>query len=658
MPELTDINGELRRRSLVAVAMLASLVVAIGLASMASGTRHVVVAGPAGTVELELDIPSGWQRVLTATPIPPPAHWRTCEIFQSDAGERHTLIVAGMDLGRPVTPNNAMALALRGLSARGKGTSHELIQVGDMVGRLFRGWDEVVIGGHQFIWLHMVAALTNDGEYYHLIYLRKLVQSTGVQPNQHTYPNTTFHRIYRSAIDQHLQAAQKHHIHAAGFVLQAPRGMRAVVQPGHLLGDGVMLLHDVATRHLRTTRVLGIADPGGQTPSDPLWPGALLQAQFIAITGRGPAADETGENLLAAIPHWWTQLGRPSEGAKIIRRLAYFRLSGQRGLLLDVLAEPDGFKAHWQRANELVTEIRRTIDSTPVDPLVAVDGAIRRGEIFAERQMSMITQLLKQDARPYRLTSMGYAYGYEVHQSLAANFQRSLPLAGLIHRRTEGQAPCETKVAWMASTDGTECQWHSGTTCATGGARRRPAHVRQSQLRIDTNEIRLETAADGQARTAWTAALPTPFMIPPMQDRWPAGLLSNPDALPCLVWSCDTRRGGPPRPPIPAWIERQIDPPAPGITSDDTSLATPLLVLRHRPIMCLKADLAYLNADGAIVGYTMRCDAGWNRGAGAILATATQWPDVLREIQERRNAGAWGWIQNLLRVVSPPSESN
>ena len=610
--------------------MLLSLVAALAVASMTTSTRHVVVPDT-----LELNIPAPWQNGGTVTP--PPGYWKTLAIFQSGQGGRHTLTVAGLDLGRPTAPAVAIKIALLGLQVHGHSASNDPLQIGAMTGQLFRGWSDITIGRQRYTRLHMIALLTSDGTYYHVIYLKKLVISTVARPNRLTFPSHTFRRILESVSDLRLRPANHSQIADAGLALHPPAGMRAMVSPDHLHGDGILLLDTTAGPHVTTIRAIGIPDPGGNVPSDPLWPGSLLESQFIAIAGRGPSPDEAGQSIETTLPHWWVQWSEGSEGHGMMRRLSYYRFSEQRGLLLEAVCEAAAANAHWRRTDVIAAGIRTAIETTRVDPLVGVDGALRRGEQFRQRQQSMLTHLLKANTRPFLLSSPRGIYGYEIRQILQTNFNRRLPVAGIVRRRIEGESPCERNVAWMASADGSECQWETRTACATGGRQQRPVHVRIAQLRIRDGQITLETASDGEATTAWSTAMPSPFIIPPMQDRWPAALLSNPQTMPCLVWMCDTRRSGSPRPPMPIWIKPQ--------TNFDPGTKAEGLILRHRPMMALKADLALLAPDGQITRFVARADSSWKSATGSVTFTETPWPELIPQIQ--RNRGAWDWIRKL-----------
>ena len=307
---------------------------------------------------LELQIPESFE------PIASPDltnNLDTWALFQDHESTRR-LFVAALAPARPRAPLVVLNQTLNAVVA--KQSLRDIQQWQQVVnfrtGTLTGAWYAGVSPSESGDQLHLIAVLTEDARRYWAVYLTHLVEQRSLILEAMNANRRLMGMILSTATSRNFRDAQEEDLLIAGLpaptkqvtgnsTLWPPDGLHAKVPLDSHGEEPLILIPEDTHARVRTLRVRGTIDSNASDPNHPLSPNAQLINQFHQLTGRTPRSDEIQTGEIDGIPAW--RISLVHRNASLVQEVWYTKIDENRGLLIEVLSEPEAFTrtSKWSR---------------------------------------------------------------------------------------------------------------------------------------------------------------------------------------------------------------------------------------------------------------------------------------------------------------------
>lgn len=587
MPRQPLFESQRKREWAIAALMLILLACTLGLAYLATkrqstaAARHGWATSRQKVGTLQIEIPEGWTSRADASPA---TGFESFKLFAPAEEDGSRLLVGSLRFLIPRSPDGALALAQAGLRDQGsdfRRLEQMEVRAGLMVGKLLAEMESSPSGVVE----HFLGVLTEDGRRYWVVYLRT-PSPAGQTKSGLAGHFAAFHGILTSARDQDFRDANGGDFAAADLPSDDPtlkkiQGLGPRVSAGTGFDRPVSLVPVDSLGALRFFRVRGVADPGVDQVNHPLGPDTILRLQFLQVMNRAASAQEVARTKLGTNDAWHATFS-PSVGAptKLIRELWYTRTAPGKGLLIEIVTEPEGLASCRALLPRIVEELKRPeADTGGPQPPSAFEKASQRGVALAKGVLANAIRRDSPGATYYQIDAANTSdgpLGYRIDERLPAPNKATIAGQRLVvihHERA-------VSARWEMSKDGRQFRWRQQwqtRRAAPGGEEL----LVQQELDLDGDHLRMIDV--GAKRDAWVATLPDSYLGPMLDDTW------VPDA---------------PMPVEPAvlWASPEGNPPAACVVKSGVPTTGDAAVLvSWRPLLRMDADLLAFDSSGRLV---------------------------------------------------------
>ncbi len=432
---------------------------------------------------------------------------------------------------------------------------------------------------------HFLAAMTEDGRRYWLIYITQDVPVGDLRRQQITNNVRLLEAICLTAVDAAYRDGTSKDLDAAGLfpgsaAQSMSEGLRVRVPAGDALHAAVHLIPQDADLGLRYLRVRAVPDAGATDPNDPLSPQALLGDELRLAGEAMPSEGDITQTQMGSVNVWHAELphiGASDHQAGLRCQLWFARLSPGHGAVIESVAEPVADARLTALVPKIVAALAHAAASLP-DRRQEVQAAINRGIWVAQSMRDHLEQNLAPDWRYELIRRDSEVMGYAITRNSGLGLnnisgdQDSMPLHGVADAVLSGTG-WGIENQWRCSRDGLRCAVITQEV---------PLNAPKDKMRSSDTEFvqkygELQTVHGPlNSRITRPSIEPTPpgFILPMAMGHWPGTLPRDLAGKPAVVW---IRWGS--DPPIAYWLECSV-------------LASPTTKPQTMPSLLLQLDTA------------------------------------------------------------------
>lgn len=480
--------------------------------------------------------------------------------------------------------------------------------------------------------LVIIGVFTEDARRYGMVSIEHVLAESSRVPLALRNGTDLLQRVIASATFEHLRHAEPEDLMSVGLGQTDPSHVtrsRDGPWPDRLRARVVATSRGEEPIHITTNdtarvgvlRIRGVADTGATQASDPLWPAVLLAEQFRHVMGRVPNGQELWSGRAFGSQVWRTTI--TLSAGMLIQQVWYARLDDRRGLLIDVLCEPQMLS----RTAKWVEPVMAAIASwtPPSDGSGwlgwALGDGIARGQLVAQQMRDRLAQLLTPHRAFYLIKKDGQLVGCQVESVYPHAQNDPLPLGGDSRMLQKlGDRWVQVDQQWRCSPDGSRF-WFT-TRWATRDPDKAADTLSMERMQLVDGRLSLRQIVSDDEREQWSVQVPDAFVLPMVEDRWLVDLTAPWDGAAALVWLTQGRD-----PPRPYWVHRLT-----GAGSHEPLPHTNHPIVKEvvlRPLMSLDGDRLGYDADGTVARYESARLTGPSRGAH-VVATKTDATAIIK----------------------------
>ena len=554
--------------------------------------------------DLELGLPASWNR-SPGQPNPSSSLTNLALFIDPTVSDRQLVVGLERDssLRDPATAFRALyGKVLADTQRQGLRALHQLrpIETGAFSGVRYTGLSNSDQGPQ----LHLVAVISEDARRYWVVYLRHTISQSLVfesfQANDELLTrmlDDTTSLAYRAATAADFQAVD---LPAAFLQATADAGMTATTRRLGLPQEPIRLtLADPNTPDTPETpieghlqlRVRGEIDTGIDDPTHPLSPTSLLAQRYEQASGQALPAGGVQRVTVESSPTWLTS--QLINDKALIRHVCYARIGPGRGILIEAVADLPGARDALRSIEELISVAVALHESddheTQADDRQTAsefEQAITRGVEVAKHITDQLPTLLKPGWRYGLILKDGLVIGGYADQAWQDNTTSQPTLRGRNVAVFASQPPKWVQLHWQSTIDGTAFSYRWQLSGGPG------APNAERKLDLEGQKLTLSESLAGEQRVVWSIERPRGYVLPIVEERWPADPRSLTDpGEGAVIWA-----GPEEMPPSPHWAQ--------WVDAGSTTNSSPPIpehtryVLFNRPLMEIDGEYRAVDHDG------------------------------------------------------------